>query len=348
MLQRVRLKWRAAVAILLATVPLAFASIPDPAVIVTATNANGTGHLPIPLDQFTYIPELGEWDYVQSTPVDLSDGGQYVAQVGYLAAYLVDNPAVGPSITLQYALRAGASPTSFWIAAGPVSFAPIPDLYAAASMSDTFTLLESSSDADNFAQVAALENYAYQTYHGQAGSANEFFFHGSDSLGSMVGHGEGWIYTVYDNWPVIPGAYENLGLSVDRIRTRTAFSLSLRDDVQVATTFALLNSPAPDCNRNGVPDYLDIANSTSQDRNQNGIPDECEQRIGDLNCDGTYGYLSLGDVNPFVLYLTDFAAWQATYPGCNPLNGDINSDGTYGQLSFGDIDPFVALLSGGG
>jgi hypothetical protein len=69
--------------------------------------------------------------------------------------------------------------------------------------------------------------------------------------------------------------------------------------------------------------------------------------VGDINCDGTYGYLSFGDINPFVLYLSNFAAWQATYPNCNPLNGDINGDGTYGYLSFGDINPFVTLLSGG-
>jgi hypothetical protein len=68
---------------------------------------------------------------------------------------------------------------------------------------------------------------------------------------------------------------------------------------------------------------------------------------GDLNCDGTYGYLSFGDINPFVLYLSNFTAWQASYPGCPPLNGDINGDGTYGYVSLGDINPFVALLSGG-
>ena len=69
---------------------------------------------------------------------------------------------------------------------------------------------------------------------------------------------------------------------------------------------------------------------------------------GDLNCDGTYGQGSFGDINPFVQYLSNFSAWQATYPGCPPQNGDINGDGTYGQGSFGDINPFVALLSGGG
>jgi len=67
--------------------------------------------------------------------------------------------------------------------------------------------------------------------------------------------------------------------------------------------------------------------------------------VGDLNCDGTVDF---ADINPFVLLLSDDAAWQAAYPGCPPQNGDINSDGTYGQGSFGDINPFVELLIGGG
>jgi hypothetical protein len=65
--------------------------------------------------------------------------------------------------------------------------------------------------------------------------------------------------------------------------------------------------------------------------------------VGDMNCDGTVGF---GDINPFVLYLSDLATWQATYSGCSPAHGDINSDGTY--PSFADINPFVTLLSGGG
>jgi aminopeptidase N len=64
---------------------------------------------------------------------------------------------------------------------------------------------------------------------------------------------------------------------------------------------------------------------------------------GDMNCDGTIGF---GDINPFVLYLSDNAAWQAANPGCPVQNGDINSDGTYGQAVFSDINPFVALLTG--
>jgi hypothetical protein len=66
--------------------------------------------------------------------------------------------------------------------------------------------------------------------------------------------------------------------------------------------------------------------------------------VGDLNCNGSVGF---DDINPFVQYLSNFAAWQAAYPNCPATNGDINGDSVYGQGSFGDINPFVALLSGG-
>ncbi len=67
------------------------------------------------------------------------------------------------------------------------------------------------------------------------------------------------------------------------------------------------------------------------------------QLPGDLNCDGSVDF---GDINPFVLYLSNFANWQAAFPGCPATNGDINGDGLY--PSFDDINPFVALLTGRG
>jgi len=66
-----------------------------------------------------------------------------------------------------------------------------------------------------------------------------------------------------------------------------------------------------------------------------------EVMIGDLNFDGAVDF---GDINPFVLYLSDFASWQALYPDCPLANGDINGDGS---VDFADINPFVALLTGG-
>jgi hypothetical protein len=61
---------------------------------------------------------------------------------------------------------------------------------------------------------------------------------------------------------------------------------------------------------------------------------------GDLNCDGAVNF---GDINPFVLRLSNEAAYLAAYPCCPNENGDINADG---GVNFGDINPFVALLTG--
>jgi hypothetical protein len=62
---------------------------------------------------------------------------------------------------------------------------------------------------------------------------------------------------------------------------------------------------------------------------------------GDTNCDNT---INFGDINPFVLALTNPDGYATMFPDCNILNADINGDGS---VNFGDINPFVALLTGG-
>jgi hypothetical protein len=62
---------------------------------------------------------------------------------------------------------------------------------------------------------------------------------------------------------------------------------------------------------------------------------------GDVNCDVL---VNNGDIDPFVLALTDSAAYTLQYQGCNIMNADINGDGL---VNNGDIDAFVALLTGG-
>ncbi|MEW6199483.1 MAG: hypothetical protein AB1601_12575 [Planctomycetota bacterium] len=60
---------------------------------------------------------------------------------------------------------------------------------------------------------------------------------------------------------------------------------------------------------------------------------------GDLNCDGRVDF---GDINPFVLGLSNPAGYVLEFPNCRLLNGDINGDG---RFDFGDINAFVALLT---
>ena len=65
-----------------------------------------------------------------------------------------------------------------------------------------------------------------------------------------------------------------------------------------------------------------------------------QARKGDLNCDGLVNF---GDINPFVLALSNPVQYEMVFSGCFIENGDINLDSITG---FGDINPFVALLSG--
>ncbi len=62
--------------------------------------------------------------------------------------------------------------------------------------------------------------------------------------------------------------------------------------------------------------------------------------VGDLDCDGDVDF---GDINPFILALSDPAGYAAAYPQCHLLNGDCDGDG---DVDFDDINAFVALLSG--
>ncbi len=61
---------------------------------------------------------------------------------------------------------------------------------------------------------------------------------------------------------------------------------------------------------------------------------------GDLNCDGT---VSVGDINAFVMALTDLDAYRVQFPTCDHERADLNEDG---NVSVGDIGGFVELLLG--
>jgi len=69
-------------------------------------------------------------------------------------------------------------------------------------------------------------------------------------------------------------------------------------------------------------------------------PAGCPQLLGDLNCDDL---VNAFDIDPFVLALTDSAAYALAYPDCDYMLADINGDGLVNAF---DIDPFVQLLTG--
>lgn len=62
--------------------------------------------------------------------------------------------------------------------------------------------------------------------------------------------------------------------------------------------------------------------------------------LGDMNCDGV---VSVGDINAFVLALTDPNGYAAQFPDCNINNADFNDDG---GVTVGDINGFVDAVTG--
>ena len=59
-----------------------------------------------------------------------------------------------------------------------------------------------------------------------------------------------------------------------------------------------------------------------------------------MNGDGAINFL---DISPFVLALSDAAAYQAIYPNLDPaVSGDTNGSGS---INFLDISGFIVLLS---
>jgi len=152
--------------------------------------------------------------------------------------------------------------------------------------------------------------------------------------------------TVYIRWgyKIIGGAHAYSGWNIDDVQIVGLAPGGGPNDCnnnQIPDSCDIAAGTSHDCNGNSLPDECDIANGTSLDANGNGIPDECEAgvRPGDLNCDGVVDF---GDINPFVLIITNLAQWQAAYPGCPMLNGDVNNDGS---VTFADINPFIALLT---
>ena len=91
-----------------------------------------------------------------------------------------------------------------------------------------------------------------------------------------------------------------------------------------------------DLNEDGFLDLDDMAAFMSGE-----VPDVEPPLPGDLNCDGA---VDTFDIDPFMLAVTNPAAFAEEYPTCDIGNGDVNGDGA---VDLFDIDPFVSLLIGG-
>jgi hypothetical protein len=95
-----------------------------------------------------------------------------------------------------------------------------------------------------------------------------------------------------------------------------------------------------DYDEDGCTTLVDYQIWRQQYMSAGGDPDELPPfpRPGDMNCDGL---VDLGDINAFVLALSDPDGYAATFPDCRRMNADINDDGL---IDLADVNAFVALL----
>ncbi len=91
---------------------------------------------------------------------------------------------------------------------------------------------------------------------------------------------------------------------------------------------------APDRDSDGFADATENSLDTD-DLDSDQAP---WREIGDCNCDG---FVTINDIQAFVLVLANPGQFAADYPGCSEYRADTNGDGV---VSAGDIGPFVELM----
>ncbi len=139
-------------------------------------------------------------------------------------------------------------------------------------------------------------------------------------------------------------AFGNQTIHAARVDASGALVWKNATDISNVTSSKSRLALAHTSNDNAIMVWADGRNDANDIYGQNVNNDGTlgpAQLIGDMNCDGQ---VSVGDINPFVLALTDPVAYANQFPDCELLNGDCSDDE---QVTVGDINCFVALVTGG-
>ncbi|MGE3182911.1 MAG: hypothetical protein AB7N71_14865 [Phycisphaerae bacterium] len=110
--------------------------ISDPALVVQASNASGTGSFSVGVDQLTETAP-GQYSFVQLTPIQIEDtqSGDFVATLTNATLFLVPDPQIG----IGFAVQAGSSDTVFTITSALLSFPALMNQTGEASAALTLT-----------------------------------------------------------------------------------------------------------------------------------------------------------------------------------------------------------------
>jgi uncharacterized protein (TIGR03382 family) len=213
----------------------ASAALTDPFILVTATNASGTGTLSIPLMDTTPGPN-GSVSFSLAAPVDIMDGANVIGTVTQLNSTV--RPLFGAmphTITLSFTFFAGASDTTFEVDTTLFTFDD--DLLderarATAGMTVTDSNGDGATATGNGAGGAAYN----ARYNGQPGTTF------ADLLVGPLVAGSGQSNTADDRSP--PGAgFTPIGANVTDMSARWDFDLTAGDQVGVTSSYFMVPAP---------------------------------------------------------------------------------------------------------
>lgn len=213
----------------------ALANISDPFIVVTATNASGSGTFSVPLIDTTPGPN-GSVSYSLAAPFDIMDGLNVIGTITQLTSSVLPLAGGLPnSINLSFTFLAGTSDTRFVVDTALLCIDPIFDEAARATAG--FSITDSNGNG-----VTSTGNYAggahyTARYNGVAPGGTTF----ANLIAGPVSAGAGDTTTVSDRSPL--AGFTPLGADVDDMSAQWDFTLTPGDQIGVTSSYFLVPSP---------------------------------------------------------------------------------------------------------
>jgi MYXO-CTERM domain-containing protein len=215
----------------------AHAGITDPGLTFTATNANGTGTLSVPLASGAPLPG-GGWQWVLTGPPlnIMSPGNVVLGTVSQGSITMNDN---GGIVAITFAATAGGAATNFQVNSALVSFSPVGNPQARASAGLTVT--DNNGDGASVTGNRPGGTHYSAHYNGLAPAGSAF---ANLIAGPLVEPNAFGSEASSQSFPAAPGAFSTIVGSVQSMSAAWDFTLTAGDQASGTSVFVIIPAPA--------------------------------------------------------------------------------------------------------
>lgn len=216
---------------------VAQAGISDPGLTLTATNAQGTGTLTVPLANGSVLPG-GGWQWILAgPPINLTNPGNVV--IGTLNQGTITMSDTGVLVASSFAVTAGTSDTTFQLNSALVTFSALLNPQARASAGLTVT-----DNTGNGASVTGNRpggSVFSAQYNGLAPAGTAFANLIAGPLTEPNAFGS---ESASQSFPAAPGAFTTVAGAVTSVSSMWDFTVTANDQASGTSVFVLVPTPA--------------------------------------------------------------------------------------------------------